>query len=558
MSDYRMLKKNLLVVLIILLLVVVGRIPGYGAEDSFPEKIPFEAYGVLVNSGGCLLFAPGGEMGLLLNLDEYGDFEAGDTVCVAGLLVMGCATPCPDAIGCVEENSITDADFYYSPMVPAQVIISLLPDSPIDSLINLIDGFALDSLLGLSTYLVAFPDTFLVGFIIDFLEHHPDILFIQPNYLLELPEIHQISQSFPDQGQPTFLDGTEPISFYTQPGVNVINSDTANMIVTGEGVVVAIIDNGLDFDHPLFENSLVGPLYDFIDFDTFPAETEGDLYGHGTFVAGLVRLISPGAEIMPLRAFDSDGYGNAFTVSRAIYWAIDQGADIINMSFGFESDNPIIAGAVEDAVEAGLILVAAAGNNSRAEIKYPAAYPEVLAVTSLDTLDYLADFANCGPGLDVCAPGVNVYSSLAGEYFWGFWSGTSFSAPMASGTIALVLEKVDSLIPAEMLQHIRLAAEQELQWGQVVPPDNQYGYGALDAFSAVLAWSRGDVNNSGDLDIADITHIIAYLYLGGPPPTPVEVLADCNCDGSFDIADITVIIRFLYLFGDDFRPCYPQ
>jgi len=519
--------------------------------------VPFEACGILVQGNGCILFSPGGDSLMFLELENYGLFTIGDTVCVSGLLDITCVPNCPEAIGCVADNEIESGTIPYLPMIPDQVILSSVPGFPIEDIISAVEGIPIDTLIDINTFLVTFPDTLYVSYVIQILENHPLLISIQPNYLLGLPEIHQISQSFPDQGQPSFLDGEEPLDYYGQPGVDLIKCDSAHLLVDGSDVVVAVIDNGLATMHPLFDSNISAAKYDFVMHDTDPSEEAGGQYGHGTFVAGLVRLTAPGSTLMPLRAFDGDGYGNTFTVLDAIYWAIDNGADIINMSFGFDSNNQVIEDAVSDAVAAGVILVASTGNNGLSQLKYPAADSNVIAVTSLDTLDYLADFANYGAGLDVCAPGVNVYSALAGEYNWGSWSGTSFSAPLVSGVCALVKNKID-LTPSEMIQHMHNAANTELSWGSVVPPDYEYGYGALDAFEAVISWSKGDVNNSGELDITDITRIISFIYMGGEPPVAGMTLADCDCDGDADISDLTAIIKFLYLEGETFLPCYKQ
>ncbi|MFZ5980582.1 MAG: S8 family serine peptidase [Candidatus Zixiibacteriota bacterium] len=519
---------------------------------------PFEACGVLVERDGCLLFDDGISWHKLLELEDIGSHQAGDMVCVSGILDFDCESTCGDAGGCLNNNIIEGSVNPNPPMRPGQVVFKAKRGFRIEKAIEAFDGVPEDTIKSTCTYLVSFPDRFLVSSVIEYLEQYVEVEQVQPNYMMELPEIFQISQSFPDQGQPSFLEGEEPISYYEQSGISLTKRDPANVLSTGKGIVVAVIDNGVDTTHPLFEGYLVKDLYDFVDNDVYPVETEGKLYGHGTFVAGLIRLMAPEAIIMPLRVFDGNGFGYAFSVSEAIYWAIDNKADIINMSFGFASNNPVIETAVNDALAAGIILVAAVGNDSSEIIKYPAAYDSVIAVSSLDTLGNIADFANFGPGVDICAPGVSVYSSLAGEYRWGRWTGTSFSAPLVSGACALTLGKKYGLTPGQANAHIRKAANKNINLhrtsgGEI---DVTLGIGTLDAFEAVVAWCRGDFDNSDKRDIADITALIRYLYGRGKPPEAGETLADCDCNGIIDITDISLLIKFLFITGVEYLPCY--
>ncbi len=440
--------------------------------------------------------------------------------------------------------------------IAGEAILRVAPESVIDSVLSGTEAYSVDSINVAHTFLLNFSPAIPVDTIIGRIQNRAGVQHIQPNYRHKLPELLQMSQSFPDQNAPAFLLGVSPEAYYEQPAVHTTGRDSANLMSKGEDVVVGLIDNGIDFDHPLFEGSIETYGFDFVEDDDDPSEEPGDLYGHGTFVAGLVKLVAPDARLVPLRAFQSDGYGSTYAISKAIYWAVEHDIDIVNLSFGLYSSYPTLEKAVEDAVRAGVVVVAAAGNDGVPVASYPAAYDGVIAVGAIDTLELLADFSNFGDFLDVCAPGVNVYSSLAGEYDWGTWSGTSFAAPQVTGACALVLERERSLTPYDMEIHIRRTARTDFQWGTIDPPDYLYGYGCLSAFAAVLAYAYGDMNNCGEITLADITSLISFVYLAGPPPLIDERLADFNCNGQVNLCDITSMVAHIYLGGPDFLPCY--
>lgn len=162
-------------------------------------------------------------------------------------------------------------------------------------------------------------------------------------------------------------------------------------------------------------------------------------YGHGTLCAGILAAVAPGAMIMPIRAFDDDGNADAFTLAKAIRWAADHNADVINMSFGTLDDTKVLRDAIAYAQKQGVLLVASAGNDNTSTPQYPAAYAGVITVASTNISDRKAPFSNYGSSVVVDAPGVNIISAYPdGRY--AMVSGTSFSAPEVAGAMALVLK----------------------------------------------------------------------------------------------------------------------
>ncbi|MBU8934014.1 MAG: S8 family serine peptidase [candidate division Zixibacteria bacterium] len=442
------------------------------------------------------------------------------------------------------------------PYIPGQLIMKLIPSQVPDSVVAEIDGIAIDSIAGRDMFLVEFPATLPVEAAIEFLSNLPDVVFSQPNYQISLPEIQQTSIAFPDEDIPPFVAGASPGSLYGQPAAYSIGLDSAHIITRGEGSVVAVIDNGIELTHPYFEGSINSSGYDFVDQDDIPAEEQGAAYGHGTFVAGLIRLTAPQTSLLPIRAFDGDGIGTSFTVASAISLATVLDVDVINMSFVFREDNPSLQAACAEAIDFGIALVAAAGNQASSSLSYPAALPGVIAVSALDTIDLIADFSNYGTHIDVCAPGVNLYSSLAGEYEWGTWSGTSFAAPLVSATCALVRSINPDISPLDMEAHVRMSSDTEFAWGSISQPDIYYSYGRIAAFSSVVAFSYGDLDMSGEINITDLTALVGYCFLGKPLSNLGRRLTDFDCSTQFNIGDVVGLVEYIFGGGTDFMPCY--
>src|SRR5688572_16238573 len=267
---------------------------------------------------------------------------------------------------------------------------------------------------------------------------------------------------------------------------------------------LAIIDTGVDPNHPLLQGSLV-PGYDFIndtpgiasewsdvdgslvsildgslvsildgslvsildnvvplngstvailDQDTAAALDPGMLpaaFGHGTMVAGIVHLVAPTAKIMPLKAFRSDGTATAYDVVRAIEYAVEHGARVINMSFSSTEISLEIAHAISVATSMGVVCVASAGNLGQELLVYPAALRNVLSVASTTSgmPATRSTFSNFGAALvSLGAPGEGIITSYPGGNYAGGW-GTSFSAPLAAGAAALLLQADPSLDQAK-------------------------------------------------------------------------------------------------------------
>jgi len=254
----------------------------------------------------------------------------------------------------------------------------------------------------------------------------------------------------------------------------------------GEGVVVALLDTGVDTEHPdLAANLMDGR--NFVDDN----DNVTDVDGHGTMVCGIVAAIAnnsigvagvaPKVTIMPLKVISESG-GDLRDIDLAIKYAADHGAHVIGMSLGgnFSKGLLVMEAAVNYAYQRGCVLVAAAGNDNSSEPFYPAAFDNVIAVSAIDEADEKASFSNYGDYIDFCAPGVNIVSTInGGTYASG--NGTSFAAPFVTGVVAIMLSKYPALSNENIVETLRAQAVDlgETGW------DPFFGWGLVDASAAV-------------------------------------------------------------------------
>ncbi|MGC5019075.1 S8 family serine peptidase [Micromonospora sp. DT47] len=249
--------------------------------------------------------------------------------------------------------------------------------------------------------------------------------------------------------------------------------------------IIAVVDTGVNTAHPDLTGRTVAG-YNAITPGTSPADNNG----HGTMVAGIAAANTNNgigvagaawtARIMPVKVLGSDGSGYDSDVAEGVSWAADHGARIINMSLGGEYDSVALHDAIVYASGKGAVIVVAAGNDGDGRAQYPAAYPEVISVAATDAAGKLTDFSSYGDWIDVAAPGAGIVSTgLGSDYYIG--DGTSFSAPIVSGTAALVRTLYPSLTPAQVLDQIRKNARDAGPRGI----DPYYGWGVLDAYAAV-------------------------------------------------------------------------
>ena len=320
------------------------------------------------------------------------------------------------------------------------------------------------------------------------------------------------------------------VGYVQQPAMYATN--TFNIVqgnTTGSGLVVAVIDTGIDSNNPIlapvlvsgydFTRNVAGYASDLADINqstaamldqstvTSSASTQvvrlnqstaamldqstaamldgnplPSHFGHGTMVAGLIHLVAPTAKIMSLKAFNADGTANVSNISAAIYYAADQGARIINMSFELSQISDALLRAVNYATRKGVICIASAGNDSQQSLVYPAAFGNVIGVGSVDQQNQLSGFSNSGADIvTLAAPGEALITTYPGNHYAAVW-GTSFSSAVVSGATADLLSAIDPNL-ARLMQvgDLRHAVSHALVCGNA----GSLGAGCLDMNQAM-------------------------------------------------------------------------
>jgi subtilisin family serine protease len=274
----------------------------------------------------------------------------------------------------------------------------------------------------------------------------PQIHWVELNYVSRAPEGHPYKT--------WAWGGPDPQNFSEQDAFAQVNLAPALASHQGDGVTVAVLDTGLDLDHPALAGDWL-PGYDVVADDDQPQEEgPGMAWGHGTHIAGVIQHIAPNSKLLPVRVLDPDGRGNTFTLAYAIEWATEHGADVINMSLGTRYDSTALGDIVQAAIDQGVIVVAAAGNGDTNQVHYPAGYAGAIAITALDGGNRKADFANFGNWVTLAAPGIAVTSTIVGPDGSGYasWSGTSMSTAFVTGAAALARQMLPDA-PVQEIAH---------------------------------------------------------------------------------------------------------
>jgi subtilisin family serine protease len=352
----------------------------------------------------------------------------------------------PDAAQADDDDDDGDAD--HAAAVPSQVIVKLEPGVTIDSINQTYNTVTVAELVpGRDVYLLQASQGSDVEVLLDRMEDDERLVYAEPNLIAEAPE----SIRSKDWG----WGGQEAEPYTDQYALPSINLAGAHSHSTGANTITAVIDTGVQLNHPVLAGSITTVQADFIDGDGIANDEPNGLdddgdgevdesTGHGTHVAGIALLVAPDTRILPVRALDSDGMGDAFAVAEAILFAVENGANVINLSLGTTGESDLLEEVIEEAAQSGVLVVAAAGNLGTSQEVYPAANECALAVTAVGPTDRRSSFASYGSWADLAAPGESIYSSFPIDgYAW--WSGTSMAAPFAAGQAALLLSYDPSL-----------------------------------------------------------------------------------------------------------------
>lgn len=258
--------------------------------------------------------------------------------------------------------------------------------------------------------------------------------------------------------------------------------DGWNLTRGSSNVVIAVVDTGVQLDHPDLATKLV-PGYDVIDGDDDPS----DGHGHGTHVAGTAAAITnnaiggagtcPECRVMPVRVLDDNGSGTSLTVAEGIIFAANNGAQVINLSVGGGGDSTL-EDAVNYAWNSGSLLACAAGNSNTSDTTaaFPGAYANCLAVASTTEIDTRSSFSNYGLWVDIAAPGSNIYSTALGSSYT-IMSGTSMATPHVAG--------VAGLVSSLGLNNAQVRARLETTADPIVETGDRWSNGRLNMLRAI-------------------------------------------------------------------------
>jgi len=396
---------------------------------------------------------------------------------------------------------------------------------------------SLDGPVG-QTYLVTSSGNLIANLlngVVNLLQGLLGIQSVEPDQLLPVPHppINSIPSGLHDRSPVNYYGAVVWHGYASQPAAQIIRLTDAQrgFNVSGTGIV-AVIDTGVDASHPVLVPVLL-PGYDFthnqpgasewldvpelagdesqgreqdpafvqqstaavLDQSTAAVLDGGpySAFGHGTMTTGLVHLVAPNAKILPLKAFSSNGTGYLSNIIAALYYAVHHKANVVNMSFDLSSPSAGLSQAISYANKAGVVLVAAAGNESTSSPVYPAAFSgAVVGIASTTNWDTRSSFSNYGTAdAWIAAPGEYVISTYPGGTYASA-SGTSFSSPLVAGTASLLLNAKSSSLnqkqAASALSHaIRLT------------PD--LNHGRLDVYQAISAWVNSSNTNSGSCSL---------------------------------------------------------
>jgi len=329
---------------------------------------------------------------------------------------------------------------------------------------------------------------------------------------------YSIDEIAPERGYQAFLSESIP-----NLGIEAYAWDNS---ITGNGIKIAILDTGIDYNHEMFDNTQ-------IISQTFVGEPSIDANGHGTHCAGiaagngLYKGVAKGASLLNSKVLDSNGIGTTSSIIAGINWAVEQDADIISMSFGStisEFDGPLAA-AIREAISQNIIFIAASGNCGSGcggfyGVTFPGSMQEVITVGAVDDNNAHAYFSS-GQSFgnyikpDVVAYGVSIISSYKNNDYKTM-SGTSMATPFVSGIAALMLEKNSSLTPSEIKQRLETNA---IDLG-VAGKDTKYGYGMPDLKE--IFESNETIDETDDL--TNLSSTSPTQTVSGVEPQPVDDL----------------------------------
>jgi thermitase len=349
--------------------------------------------------------------------------------------------------------------------------------------------------------------------------------------------------------------------YVNQWAPSIIKADWAWNTTTGsQSVLVAVIDTGIDYNHPDLAANYNASGYNWVSNDANVTDDNG----HGTICAGIIAGVLNNhvgiaglaqVQIMAEKGLDSSGAGYEDELASAIIHAVDHGAKILSLSWGSDQDSQLIHEAIQYAYAQDVLVVAAAGNNASTTMMYPAAYKEVIAVTATDQYDDPASFSSYGDWVELAAPGVHIYSTLPTYHVvlndppysrnqtYDYLSGTSVACPQVTGVGALVWSRFPNATRDWVRAQLRNTADDLGEPGF----DQYYGYGRINAKNAVeqsppthdlqiFDWEKPRSIQPGDIVVFSLT--VLNFGTSDEQNVTAELFIDSSLQDSSQIADL--------------------
>lgn len=357
--------------------------------------------------------------------------------------------------------------------VPGQVLVKFKDNTSqavVNAEIKRHNGKVVDQINGIGTLVVSVPDQALDR-IIEALSKSPSVEYAEENSLasaLAFPATSPNDEYFALKQWGLENTGQNIVN-QTGTADADIDAQTAWIVTTGNSIKVAILDTGIDQNHP--DLSKIDLNQNFTDSSTID-----DIYGHGTHVGGIVAAetnntqgvagVCPTCRLLNGKVLNDSGSGAYSWIAKGIEWATNNDAKVINMSLGGSTKSSTLENAVNYAWSRGVVIVAAAGNSNNPSKTYPAAYNNVIAVAATDNRDNKASFSSYGTWVSVAAPGANIYSTFPNHPYtinkslnYDYGSGTSMATPMAAGVAALIWDSEYGTSNADVRARLELTAD---------------------------------------------------------------------------------------------------
>lgn len=421
-------------------------------------------------------------------------------------IVAGCDMFAPEG---VDENSsventqyevaIPESDDQLNDHVPGEIIVGLKDLSYKNEIAKKVNGEIIEVIEPLKALKIRLKENQEIVKAMETVSKETQVEFYQPNYSYHLVE--PVEQKRPGNEElVNFSETSHYLSSVDAPDFDVLQYGPQKIKapaawdqdITGDGVVISVIDTGVDADHQDLEGRVLEG-WNVIDSNN----NTSDYDGHGTHVSGIAAAagdngqgmvgVAWDAEILPLRVFSPDVATYSDVVAQAIVISADpdsysetahlKPADIINMSLGSQAYSPLEQAAIDFAIENNVVVVSSMGNSYKENIMYPAANEGVISVGATDPNDDKTKFSTTGRHISVSAPGKLVYSSLPNDNY-GRWSGTSMSSPFVAGAAALILQADDTLKPSEVKKLLEETASSDSF-------SKETGYGRINVAQAL-------------------------------------------------------------------------